>query len=77
MARAKIIINQDECIGCKRCVNACNVDALRLNEETKKAEAKYIDECEFCLICEEQCPKQCIRVEPIMPIYLPNPYGNG
>lgn len=62
-----IIVDEEKCIGCRRCVKACPVDVLRFNEETKKAYAAYPSECEWCLICEEHCPKDALHVQPKIP----------
>ena len=75
MARVNIMIDHEQCIGCKRCMDACFQDVLRMDPESKKMTAQYPDECEFCLICEEQCPKDCIRVIPVTPWYIPDPFG--
>jgi len=63
----KIVIDAEKCIGCKKCIRACATDVLRFDEETKKAVAAYPQECEWCLICEEQCPVDCIYVVPKIP----------
>ena len=56
----------DDCIGCKACMNACPYDAIYLNPETKTAH-----KCNFCNhrledglepSCVIVCPTQAIRV---------------
>ena len=56
----------DDCIGCKACMNACPYDAIYLNPETKTAH-----KCNFCNhriddglepSCVVVCPTQAIRV---------------
>jgi NAD-dependent dihydropyrimidine dehydrogenase PreA subunit len=74
MARAIIEINTQECVGCKKCMNACTTDVYRYDADNKKIVPEYPDECEWCLICEVQCPKACIRVIPEKPVYVPDPF---
>jgi NAD-dependent dihydropyrimidine dehydrogenase PreA subunit len=63
----KITIDTEKCVGCKKCVKACATDVLRFDETTEKAVAAYPQECEWCLICEEQCPVNAIYVKPKIP----------
>ena len=74
MARATIHVNLKKCIGCKKCMDACFTDVFRFDEARNKIIAKYPDECEWCLICETQCPNDCIKVIPIKPVYVPYPF---
>ena len=60
----KIVINYDECIGCKQCYNACFMDVIRWDEENKRPVAAYPEECAICCWCEIKCPKKCIDVQP-------------
>lgn len=69
-----IKIDKESCIGCKKCMNACFTDVFRYDEKEKKVIAAYPEECEWCLICEEQCPKQCIFIEPKIPVQIPEAF---
>lgn len=60
----KIEFDESKCIGCKICYQACFVDVIRWNEENKKPEFKYVEDCEHCYYCEVKCPKGCITVIP-------------
>lgn len=75
MARVEEIrINQEKCIGCGTCESACFTDVIRVNQETGKAEARYLEECEWCLICEENCPAEAIYVKPKVPVVMTKSY---
>lgn len=53
-------ITQD-CIGCKRCVEACPVKALSINKENKAV--LNPDLCIECCCCHETCPQNAIRMQ--------------
>ena len=74
MARATIEIDLEKCVGCKKCMAACFTDVYRYDSQEKKIIPKYIDECEVCLVCEMQCPVNCIKIVPIVPTYFPYPF---
>ena len=52
------------CIGCKKCIDACPMDVIRWNNETKKPVITYWIDCITCFNCELNCPKEAIFVEP-------------
>lgn len=60
----KIKINKKNCAGCKKCVESCFMDVIRWDEKAKKPIAAYPEDCQWCLFCEDNCPKQCIEVIP-------------
>ncbi len=66
----EIKIDLDTCKGCKTCVNACFVDVIRWNAETKKPVVAYSEDCVWCLACEAGCPVSAIEVIPIIPAPL-------
>ena len=57
-------INVDICTGCGKCVDACPMDVIRMDEKGDKAVIKYPDECMLCLYCEAECPVKAIYVSP-------------
>jgi ferredoxin len=60
----RVIIDQDECIGCGSCEEICQ-EVFKLNEETEKAEVIKPEGGPEDLIQEaiESCPVECIYWE--------------
>ena len=58
-------IDQEECSGCKMCVNVCTVGAISMNEE-KNAHID-LDQCVECGVCKriEICPTDAIVEEEL------------
>lgn len=72
-------IREAECIGCKKCIRACPVDAIL--GSAKQMHTVIAAECTGCDLCVESCPVDCIdmitlapppRQHPL-PSRLPNP----
>ncbi len=57
-------IDTDLCTGCGNCVRACTVDVIRMDEESKKAVIKYLEDCMVCGYCELDCPEGAINLTP-------------
>lgn len=52
-----IIIEEEKCIGCNRCVNICQVDLFIPNSEEGRAPfVLYPGECWYCGCCVVECP---------------------
>ena len=52
-----ITFNEDNCLGCNRCVNICRMDVMVPNpEKGKPPVVVYPDECWFCGTCIAECP---------------------
>lgn len=59
-APSKAVIDEKECIGCTKCIQACPVDAII---GTSKQMHAIIDvECTGCGLCVEPCPVDCIEM---------------
>ncbi|MEE4245668.1 MAG: electron transport complex subunit RsxB [Kangiellaceae bacterium] len=58
-----VVIREDECIGCTKCIQACPVDAI-------VGAAKFMhtvieSECTGCDLCIPPCPVDCIDIVPL------------
>lgn len=59
------VINEQHCVGCTKCIQACPVDAI-------VGAAKYMHsvinhECISCGLCVEPCPVDCIEMQVVEP----------
>ena len=64
-----IIINEEKCNGCNRCVNICQVDLFIPDPEKGKPPfILYPGECWYCGCCVMECPVEgCIELRhPLM-----------
>jgi len=57
------IIDEQTCIGCTLCIQACPVDAIL--GAAKQMHTVIADECTGCELCLEPCPVDCIDMVPI------------
>lgn len=55
-------IHEDICIGCKKCIQACPVDAIL--GAAKRMHTVIAHECTGCDLCVEPCPVDCIDMIP-------------
>lgn len=60
------VINEADCIGCTKCINACPVDAII--GSGKLMHAVITHECTGCGLCVAPCPVDCIEM-----VTLPHP----
>jgi len=56
-------IDEDTCIGCTKCIQACPVDAIV--GAAKRMHTVIADECTGCELCIPPCPVDCITLVPI------------
>lgn len=52
-----VIFNSKDCIGCKRCVEACVIGAINWDEDKDKPII-----CRYCGYCAEFCPHGVIKL---------------
>jgi electron transport complex protein RnfB len=55
-------IQEDACIGCTKCIQACPVDAIL--GRSKHMHSVIQDECSGCELCIPACPVDCIELVP-------------
>jgi electron transport complex protein RnfB len=56
-------IDEEVCIGCTRCIQACPVDAIL--GAAKQMHTVIQSECTGCELCIEPCPVDCIHMLPL------------
>lgn len=56
------VIDEAECIGCTKCIQACPVDAII--GAAKRMHSVLTHECTGCGLCVEPCPVNCIEMQP-------------
>ena len=61
----KTVVRIDEqvCIGCTLCIQACPVDAIL--GAAKQMHTVITDECTGCDLCIPPCPVECIHIVPL------------
>ncbi|UYA60378.1 electron transport complex subunit RsxB [Pectobacterium colocasium] len=64
-ARHVAWIDESNCIGCTKCIQACPVDAII--GSTKAVHTVVSDLCTGCDLCVSPCPTDCIELRPIAP----------
>jgi electron transport complex protein RnfB len=61
--KAVAVIDENTCIGCTLCIQACPVDAIL--GSAKHMHTVIADECTGCKLCLPPCPVDCIDMVPI------------
>ena len=51
-------VDKEKCTGCGICVEACSVDAIKI----EKDKAVISDECVECGVCVNECPNEAISL---------------
>ncbi|MDD5036711.1 MAG: electron transport complex subunit RsxB [Methylococcaceae bacterium] len=62
-AKAVAVIDEQKCIGCTLCIQACPVDAIL--GAAKHMHTVIASECTGCELCLPPCPVDCIDLEPV------------
>lgn len=58
-------IDEGNCIGCTKCIQACPVDAIV--GATRAVHTVVTDLCTGCDLCVAPCPTDCIEMRPVKP----------
>ncbi len=61
--KAVAVIDEQTCIGCTLCIQACPVDAIL--GAAKHMHTVIEKECTGCELCIPPCPVDCISMEPV------------
>ena len=62
-AKAVALIDEQTCIGCTLCLQACPVDAIV--GAAKQMHTIIASECTGCELCVAPCPVDCISMQPL------------
>ena len=62
-AKAVAVIDENTCIGCTLCIQACPVDAIL--GAAKQMHTVIASECTGCKLCVAPCPVNCIVMVPL------------
>ena len=63
MPKAAVFIDEQACIGCTLCLQACPVDAIV--GAARQVHTVMGVECTGCELCVEPCPMDCISMIPV------------
>ena len=55
-----VTLDTHKCIGCRRCVSACIVQAIGFDEDTQKPIV-----CHHCGMCARYCPHECLTMQEV------------
>ncbi len=58
-----VVIDEEVCIGCTLCIQACPVDAIL--GAAKQMHTVIEKECTGCDLCIAPCPVECIHIVPV------------
>ncbi len=59
----KVVINEDECIGCGICAEMCPEDVLEVDEEEEVCKVARPGDCIECEACAVNCEYEAVKCE--------------
>jgi electron transport complex protein RnfB len=59
-----VVIEENSCIGCTKCIDVCPVDAII--GANKQSHSVLADSCIGCNLCLPACPVNCINIVEIL-----------
>lgn len=65
-----ILINEQECTGCGKCVDACPKNILELTNGKARVKNQVLYECTMCKLCEKVCEVRAIKVSHVENEYI-------
>jgi len=57
-----VIIKEESCTGCGKCVELCPVQILYIDQKTRKCKVTDETKCDKLRGCERICPVKAIRI---------------
>jgi len=64
-AKTVVYIDEETCIGCTLCIQACPLDAIL--GAAKQMHTVITEECTGCDLCIPPCPVDCIHIREVKP----------
>ena len=55
-----VVLEKTKCMGCRRCIAACGVNAAFFDEDLKQPII-----CHHCGLCARHCPHDCLSLEEV------------
>ncbi len=71
--RTIAVIDENVCIGCRKCLDVCPVDAIL--GARKRMHTVIAQECTGCELCLPPCPVDCIAMTRVAPIPNAGPWA--
>lgn len=62
-----LVFDDSKCVGCNRCLEACQVDCMLPSAKGKHPIMAYPSECYYCGCCVMSCPCGAVKLQhPLM-----------
>ena len=72
MKEHTITINEEKCTGCKKCINDCFLDNIKLSDNKATIISQH---CIKCGHCAAVCPEEAISIEDLEKDMVKNTYN--